>query len=131
MFSRKTKNYYRLKEQHVKNQLRLKKLKGNYIGDSRPSSCYRDNNGRYDPLELVCGVHNVKFIKFECKVSSNPGKSHGCPVCVKIIRDKVQLEMHRRNESTKIRDGRIIYGPKRGRPKIQTPAAATREGITV
>ncbi len=53
---------------------------------------------KYDPCELVCQSHNVKFMKFDCgyvKGSRYKLYSNGCPVCVGLIRAKVQMEISR------------------------------------
>lgn len=63
----------------------------------------RDAKCRYDPLNLVCTSHNVRFIEFNVNVIKYHHKngkaykwhSHGCPVCVGLIRAKVQLEKSR------------------------------------
>ncbi len=56
---------------------------------------------KYDPCELICQSHNVKFVQFDCGYRVGPNglrykmNSHGCPVCVGLIRAKVQLEISR------------------------------------
>ena len=52
----------------------------------------------YDPSELICQSHNVKFIEFyvDYKMSRHyKMNSYGCPVCVGLIRAKVQMEIAR------------------------------------
>jgi hypothetical protein len=53
----------------------------------------------YDPLELICACHNVKFIRYEYireySQRNRSQRSYGCPVCVGLIRAKVQLEFKR------------------------------------
>jgi hypothetical protein len=48
----------------------------------------RTNFGAYDPTELVCPVHRCFFVKF----GDARNFSHGCPVCVGLIRAKVRRE---------------------------------------
>mgnify|MGYP001613073563 CR=1 FL=1 len=56
---------------------------------------------KYDPCELVCLSHNVRFVRFDCGYRVGPKglryklDSHGCPVCVGLIRAKVQMEISR------------------------------------
>jgi hypothetical protein len=64
----------------------------------------------YNPLDLVCAAHNVQFVKYKSMMKHQWGISHGCPVCVGLIRAKVQLELHRDSVITKVRDGRLIEG---------------------
>lgn len=96
---------------------------------------------QYDPLELICVTHNVKFIKFICEYKDiNIYSSHGCPVCVGLIRAKVQLEFNRcciiakngnrmpKNQTVANRGRKVPNGPKRGRPKTKTIAAIVETG---
>ncbi len=56
---------------------------------------------KYDPCELICLSHNVKFVEFDCgyRVGAKGLRyklnSYGCPVCVGLIRAKVQMEISR------------------------------------
>lgn len=47
---------------------------------------------RHDGTGLVCAAHCVAFVRF-VGIASN--FSHGCPVCVGMIRAKVQFEIAR------------------------------------
>lgn len=50
---------------------------------------------RYYP-HSVCTVHHVAFVRFEARASRRQLQySFGCPVCVRIIKDKVRLERSR------------------------------------
>lgn len=92
---------------------------------------------KYDPLELVCSIHNVKFIKFECTIYSNWAQTHGCPVCVGLIRAKVQLEFDRccvrakdglRYPKNAYRSFNSNGKTKRGRPKTSPATTAIKTG---
>ncbi len=48
----------------------------------------------YNPCDLVCTVHNIKFTRFSFRVSDQYNTfSHGCPVCVRLIRQDVQKSL--------------------------------------
>ena len=52
----------------------------------------------YNPTELICQSHNVKFIEFYVDYKMDRHykmNSYGCPVCVGLIRAKVQMEIAR------------------------------------
>ncbi len=48
----------------------------------------------YNPCDLICQSHNVKFVKFTYQFQKR-ARSCGCPVCVGLIRAKVQMEISR------------------------------------
>lgn len=49
----------------------------------------------YDPTRLVCASHRVFFVEYRCDFGNASIYSHGCPVCVGLIRGKVQFEFAR------------------------------------
>ena len=51
---------------------------------------------RYRATDLICASHNVRFVRYECRWATAVLYSHGCPVCVGLIRAKVQKELGRR-----------------------------------
>lgn len=94
----------------------------------------------YSPLDLICSVHNVKFVNWTYiypQKKFTKCHSHGCPVCVGLIRAKVRLEINR-NSAWNKNGRRYLTNPrkpdaptKRGRPKTKTIATIveTRNGI--
>lgn len=52
-------------------------------------------HAKYDPKEIVCRSHCVHFVRFEARWADAVILSHGCPVCVGLIRAKVKFEMLR------------------------------------
>lgn len=65
----------------------------------------------YDPRQLICQSHLVKFIMFSrLDWYGYKTKSHGCPICVGLIRAKVALEINRFNKglnNAQLRTGKI------------------------
>lgn len=132
MLSREAKAYYRSKEYQI---TREKKR----IAQSKLSKINKHFSG-YDPLELICSKHNVQFIRWIYHypdIKANKTYSHGCPVCVGLIRAKVQMERNRcctiqSNGRKYPRNVRIPNGKtKRGRPKtsINANIIEARNGI--
>lgn len=94
----------------------------------------------YSPLDLICSIHNVKFVNWTYiypQKKFTKCHSHGCPVCVGLIRAKVRMEINRNSAWNKngrryLKNPRRPNAPtKRGRPKTKTIAAIveTRDGI--
>ena len=50
---------------------------------------------RYRATDLICASHNVRFLRYECRSPAFLNYSHGCPVCVGLIRAKVRMERGR------------------------------------
>lgn len=86
---------------------------------------------KYNPLNLICASHNVKFVKFEClyKGYGHYSNTHGCPVCVGLIRARVQYEFKRYKLHLGWKSSNAQT--KRGRPKTKTVTTIveTRNGI--
>lgn len=76
----------------------------------------------YDPLALVCASHRVRFVRYELRWADAMVFSHGCPVCVGLIRARVQLECSRDRHGRGRRKGTSMGNPfKQGAPP-PTPA---------
>jgi hypothetical protein len=88
MLSRETKNYYRHLEKMKQKQKALEEFKAR-------RDAHREAY-KYNPLELICASHGVKFVRYLASTHNDTFLySHGCPVCVGLIRAKVKLELAR------------------------------------
>lgn len=106
----------------------------------RPSRKQYVVDYHYNPLNLICSIHNVKFVNWTYiypQKKFTKCHSHGCPVCVGLIRAKVRMEINR-NSAWNKNGRRYLTNPrranaptKRGRPKTKTVAAIVeaRDGI--
>lgn len=95
---------------------------------------------KYNPLDLICNLHNVKFIRYYYYMNEADRfrYSHGCPVCVGLIRAKVQLEFKRCSSHGKHRYPKNAYrsfnsnaSTKRGRAKIQITTSTVSTGTEI
>ena len=95
----------------------------------------------YDPCNIVCSSHRICFVRFVHRVASRyNSSSHGCPVCVGLIRAKVQMEINRGivigKHGKRIRTStkRKVYAP-RVRPsvkkKVGLPERIAATGVEV
>lgn len=94
---------------------------------------------KYNPCELICQSHNVKFVQFDSgyrvglKGLRYKLNSYGCPVCVGLIRAKVQMEISRGTKigshGRRVRTSGIRKYARRKKTEFTEKVAATGAGI--
>lgn len=109
--------------QYVKPKLN----KGEHVSRRRPY-IYKP----YDARKLICASHAVYFVRYmNCERTGHFTYSHGCPVCVGLIRAKVQKEMvYWRNRLHQVANMRSQLVRKANAKRKQKIITASREFTT-